>query len=409
MPDVVIVSSGSELMYGRVQDENACFLSERLFERGFTVKAHMAVGDDRDDIARAVTDSMQLAELVLFTGGLGPTDDDLTTETIAKLFGTGLEIHEPSRSRMETFFASMNRTTLHGDFKMVTVPGGSFVFPNEVGLAAGYALERDGITLIAMPGVPREMRHMFDEHVAAYLGMHFNLPHRDFLALRVVLMGEAAVNAAVLGMGRLLDNVEWGITTRPGMNTLTFLQKPGHDFPSEELADGLKRALGDNMLAISSQSIEDELVALLRLRTHTIACAESCTGGYIAKRITDIPGSSDVFIGGVVAYSNALKISMLGVPASLIEEHGAVSVEVAASMAEGARARTGAHIAISTTGIAGPGGGTRNKPVGMVCFGIAAPHATRTHTSVIAGDRERVRTLASIQALNFARTYCISL
>ncbi len=409
MPDAAIVSSGSELMYGRVQDENACFLSGRLFERGFTVRAHMAVGDSREDIARAVADAMRIAPLVLFTGGLGPTDDDLTTETLAGMFGLALEIHGPSRTRMDDFFASMKRVVLRTDFKMVTVPRGAFVFPNEVGLAAGYALENEGRILVVMPGVPREMRRMFDAHVAAYLEKHFHLPPRGFLVARVILTREAEVNGAVLGLGKLLDNVEWGITTRPGINTVTFLQKAGHDLPAGELADGLRRALGDNMLAISSPSLEDELISLLRERNLTLACAESCTGGYIAKRITDVPGSSDVFLGGVVAYSNALKTSMLGVPASLIQEHGAVSVEVAASMARGMRERIGAHIAVSTTGIAGPGGGSAQKPVGTVCFGISAPHATWTHTTVIRGDRERVRALASLQALNYARTYCISI
>ncbi|TAL30718.1 MAG: CinA family nicotinamide mononucleotide deamidase-related protein [Spirochaetes bacterium] len=409
MPEAIIISTGSELMYGRVRDDNAHFLSGRLFDRGFKVRRHVAVGDDREDIGRAASESIAHADVVLLTGGLGPTNDDLTTETLASLYGLVIEIHEPSRRRMDEFFSSMNRSAIGGDSKMVSVPRNAAVFPNDIGLAVGYALEVDGKILIVMPGVPREMRWMFDTHVMSYLANRFGLIERGFLAVRVAMMREAEVDAAVRSLPALTDDVEWGITTRPGINTLTFLQKEGRPFDGPVLIEALHRVFGDNMLANSSASMEDEVVALLVEKNLTVACAESCTGGTVAQLITDIPGSSRVFMGGVVAYGNAMKTDLLGVPGELIDAEGAVSEAVAASMAQGARMRSGADIAVSITGIAGPGGGTDTKPVGTVCFGFATRSGTRTFSSMIMGDRERVRTMASMQALNTIRIFCKSI
>jgi nicotinamide-nucleotide amidase len=408
MPEAVIISTGSELMYGRVRDDNAHFLSGKLFERGFRVCRHIAVGDDREDIGRAAEESIAHADLVLLTGGLGPTNDDLTTETLASLYGLTVEIHEPSRRRMDEFFAAMNRSAIGGDIKMVSVPRNATVFPNDIGLAAGYALELDGTILIVMPGVPREMRMMFDAHVTPFLANRFGSADRGFLALRVVMMREAEVDAAIRSLGAVAGKVEWGITTRPGINTLTFLQKQGQPFDGSALNAAVRGVLGDNMLANSSTSMEDEVVALLIEKNLTLASAESCTGGMVATLVTNVAGSSKVFLGGVVAYGNAMKTDLLGVPGELIDSDGAVSEAVAASMARGARARFRADIAVSITGIAGPGGGTETKPVGTVWFGFATSSGTRTFSSLIMGDRERVRTLASMQALNTIRKYCKS-
>lgn len=405
MPRVAILSTGNELVCGRTTDTNAAFLSERLFAAGFRVVMHMAVGDSVDDIDFALGECESRADIVILTGGLGPTDDDHTLAAMRKHYNLGELIDEQGKGRMESFFSSMGRTPMPGDLKMVTVPENALVFPNDRGLALGYAVVHDKKTIIAMPGVPTEMEYMFEHRVMPYLCRISPAGRRESVEIRVAMMREAEVNLLVKGMKIPLDTMDWGITTRPGLNTVVFVAREGADFPAQGILEEAKNVFGHSLLRQGARGIEEEVEALLSERDMTIAVAESCTGGLVAKCLTDIPGSSRVFLGGVVAYDNEAKKKLLSVPDAELSAHGAVSEEVALSMALGARRRFGSSIAISTTGIAGPGGGSEKKPVGTVCFGLAFPDRNETETRSMAGDRARVRMFAAQYAMDRVRLY----
>ncbi len=403
MKTAAVISTGSELLHGTVRDTNGGFICSRLFSTDLDVVLTAVVGDVPDRLSSLLAYALSLADLVIVTGGLGPTDDDHTLAVITSLTGLGTRVEENARARMVEFFATMKMTPNPGDIKMVTVPEGAEVFENAQGLAVGYALRFGGRLLIAMPGVPREMRPMFDEKVMPYLRERHGIGERRHFTFRTVLMRESEVNLRVRDMRVPFDEIEWGISTAPGMNTVTFVEKKGFQFPSDQLQHETGRIFGEYM--IQAPTMEEELRALLAEKNATLAAAESCTGGLVAKRLTDVPGSSEVFLGGVVAYANDAKVSLLGVSTETLTRHGAVSEEVAREMAYGAMKKFGASIGISTTGIAGPGGGTTEKPVGTVCFGFASGDTLASFTRVISGDRERVRGFSSQIILDRVRRH----
>lgn len=405
MKRVAIVSTGAELMQGRIQDENGAFLSAQLFATDCVVVMHIAVGDVLEDIEYALRRAAERADIVLITGGLGPTDDDYTVEAIQRLYGIGQIIDEHARAEMEDFFGAMKAIPAPCDIKMAAVPAGAVIFDNETGLAPGFAIERGETCVIAMPGVPREMRDMFGSKVMPYLVARWGVGERRYFCMRVILLREAEVNERVRQMRVPFDALAWGITTTPGMNVVTFVQKGETPFPRDVIMSEAVRIFGRNMLSEGAVSLEEELVHILGEKNATLAVAESCTGGLIGRRITDIPGSSKVFSGGVVAYSNEAKIRLLSVSPDVLRYHGAVSEETAAAMAHGARMAFDSDLAVATTGIAGPGGGTEIKPVGTVCFAFAHPGGVDTFTRVISGERERVRFIASQIAMDIVRLH----
>ncbi len=403
MKRVSIISTGSELVHGRVQDSNAVFISACLFPTAFTVVSHHAVGDLVEDLRRMIGSALSEADIVIMSGGLGPTDDDLTVEVIASLCGVKTTVDEAALKRVGLFFKSMGREPLPGDIKMVSVPGGSIVFENETGLAPGFAVDYDGKIIIAMSGVPHELKPMLNKKVLPYLLSLFPGPGRDSMTIRVVLMREAEVNSLIKEMALPFDGIDWGITTSPGMNTVVFVSRTAETLPKESIIGEATRVFGDRMLALSSKNLEEDVVRLLEIRGLCASTAESCTGGLIARRITDVPGSSRVFNGGVVVYSNEAKRNLLDVSAEVLDTYGAVSEETALEMARGAMRRFDADVAAAVTGIAGPGGGTEAKPVGTVCFAIITRGSTATFTRNIPGDRERVRQFSSQYALDGIR------
>ncbi|HSV98411.1 MAG TPA: CinA family nicotinamide mononucleotide deamidase-related protein [Spirochaetota bacterium] len=408
MKRVSIISTGSELVYGRVQDSNAAFISACLFPTAFTVVSHHAVGDVVEDLRRTINTALCEADIVIMSGGLGPTDDDRTMEVVGAHCGVKSTVNEPALRRVEFFFNSMGREMLPGDVKMVTVPAGSIVFENETGLAPGFAIDYRGKILVAMPGVPHELRPMFEKRVMPHLHLLYPGSGRDSLTLRVVLMREAEVNDQIKKMALPFDSIDWGITTSPGMNTVGFVSRAEDPLPKDLIIAEAKRTFGNKMLALSSKNIEEDMVRLLEASGISAATAESCTGGLIAQRITDVPGSSRVFKGGVVAYSNEAKRNLLDVSAEVLDTYGAVSEETALEMAHGALRRFAADMAVAVTGIAGPGGGTEAKPVGTVCFAIATVGTAKTFTRNITGDRERVRQFSSQYALDGIRRGILS-
>ncbi len=406
MKNVAIVSTGSEIVYGSVHESNCYFISGRLFPTGFNVVMHLTVGDRPEDLEYAVREAERKADVVILTGGLGPTDDDYTLDVLKKIYFFRTAVYGPGRERMEAFFRSIDREVMTGDLKQVTVPENGHVFDNEVGLAAGYAVKSGEKTIVAMPGVPAEMEPMFENKVLPFLLKEYKIERRNSVVIRTILMREAQVNDSINQMDINLDGIEWGITTVWGMNTVTFVGKQKHDLPAEKILKEAERIFGEKILSRGSLSLEDDIVKLLRERNMTISVAESCTGGLIQKRITDIPGASDVFPGGVVVYANRAKTDLVYVSEETLSRFGAVSEVAAREMALGVRKRFNTSIGISVTGIAGPSGGTPDKPVGTVCMGFAVPDGIETFRTVIkSSNRERIRYFSSQYAMDFVRMY----
>jgi len=398
-----LVATGSELLHGSVRDTNAAFIGSRLFRTDLELAETRFTGDREDDIRRAIGETAAVYDAVFVTGGLGPTEDDITCAAICAVAGLGTEIHAPSKERMMRFFAARGVSPNAGDMKMVTVPSGAAVFPNEVGLACGFAVHHGERTILALPGVPREMERMFDAHVLPYLMKELGARERRHLVFRVAAVREAEVDRRVKSLALPLDEMEWGICTSPGVNEITFAGKEDRPFAEDDIIAAMKGEFGGALL--QRGSLEEDVVALLDGRGLTLALAESCTGGMVAARVTGVPGASRVFTGGVTAYANEAKARLLGVSESTLEKFGAVSEETAREMAEGARLALGANFGVSVTGIAGPGGGSGEKPVGTVCFGLASPEGVTSRREFIPGDRARVRDFSAAFALNMLRIY----
>ncbi len=402
-----LVATGSELVHGNVQEYNNYYLSNRLFSSGCNVIAHFTVGDDPDMITRVINEALNAAELVIMTGGLGPTEDDRTVEVLGAIWDIETIVNENALTRMEKYFHGTGRDILDGDMKMVTVPRDAVVFENKVGLAPGFALQHQNKTLISMPGVPVEMKHMFEQSVFQYIQFVFKTAARDSYEFRIVLTREAEVNRRIASLEIPFDRVSWTITTRPGINRVVFYADDDRQLPGDTILGQMKREFGNSLLVHGYDSLEKELLYRLNSCGFKMATAESCTGGLIAGKVTDIPGSSDVFNGSIVAYSNEAKMNLLDVSGSSLREHGAVSETVAGEMAEGARVKLGADVAVSTTGVAGPGGGTPAKPVGMVCFGLSTGEGVETFTMNFGGDRWRNREYSAMFSIGLVRDYCI--
>jgi nicotinamide-nucleotide amidase len=405
MKNVTVLSTGNELLYGTTPDTNSSFISDKLFPLDLRVRRHIAVGDDIGDLEEAFRYALDCSDMVIATGGLGPTDDDNTIAALQKIFGFSVTVDIQARLKMDTIFNSMGMKVSEADLKMVEIPSGARILPNARGLAPGFILENAGKIIIAMPGVPAEMADMMENGVIPFLRQECRIQLRKNVFIKVILMKESEINTFIKNMDIGVEMPDWGITAKQGIATVTFVQKGGSSFDAERIVSDAKRLFGARLLDPSFMLPEEEVIHLLRSRGMTVATAESCTGGLISKRITDIPGASDVFTGSIVAYGNATKVEALDVASETLSRFGAVSEETAAEMAAGVRRRLGADIGISTSGIAGPGGGTDLKPVGTVCFSLADKNGSRSFTRNISGDRERIRAFASLIALESLRSY----
>jgi len=404
-----IVTIGDELCRGEIVDTNAAWLAERLWDLDITVSWMTSCRDEQPDMADAFARAARRCDLVLTSGGLGPTVDDLTVDVIAELVDTAPEVDQASLDFMRARFEKAGFELTPNNMRQVRVPGGARVFDNPVGLAPGFEVTVADTPIICLPGPPRELRGI----MAAGLG--------DRLIELREARGEAAVRMAkriyrVFGMGEshvataldgLCDQVE-GASLHfqvkfPETLVKVVVRDPDQAHADERLGaiDGELRArLRDKMYGTDDDSLARAVGRALSAAGQTVAVAESCTGGMIGSLLTDVAGSSAYFLGGVIAYANAEKERALGVDAAILEEHGAVSAETVAAMAAGCRERLGSDWAIAVSGIAGPDGGTEVKPVGTVWVGLAGPDGIEsTRRFMWPGDRERVRRLAAFAAL----------
>jgi len=405
-----LVTIGDELLLGFTVDTNAAYMARELAGIGVEIVRRATCGDEPDAIAEAVGDALKRTGAVITTGGLGPTSDDRTKESIAALFGRGMRLDEEILQRLEERWAARFKQPLPApNRQQAMIPEGAEVLTNRHGSAPGIWLADDAGRWVAMlPGVPREMRGMLGDEL---------IPR-----LRTRLGAAAVVRSATLrttGIAESLLAEQLGNVAR-GVDGLPLAYLPGHDGVDLRLtarglpADAAERALDTGIAALrektgrfayatGSEDLAEVVLDLCRAKGLTIATGESCTGGMLGERLTAIPGSSDVVVGGVIAYSNEIKTALLGVDAGLIATHGAVSEPVARAMAEGARDRLGASIGVGITGIAGPGGATPGKPVGTVDLAIAGPWPTEARRVQLIGDREEIRYRASQGALNMIR------
>ncbi len=405
MMQVTILSTGNELLYGKTADTNSGYIASRLFPLDLRVRFFMTVGDDADDLEQTIRNAVENSDIVIMTGGLGPTDDDNSIAALRRIFGFPVVIDEGSRGRMESFFEKRGLPMNNNDLKMAEVPAGAMVLPNEKGLAPGFIIRHNDKTVIAMPGVPVEAIGMMERSVIPFLQHECGIGKKRSLSFKVIAMKESDINASLLKMALPLDSLDWGMTAREGITTVTFVEKGTAAIDFNAISNDFRRVFGESYLDPLWDSPEEEVIDILRNMKMTVAFAESCTGGLISKRITDVPGSSDVFTGGIVAYSNSVKTSQLGVSGVKLEQYGAVSPEVAAEMAAGARTKLKSDIGISTTGIAGPGGGSESKPVGTVWFGLSDEKGVTAFSIQISGGRELIRSMAALIAIENFRRY----
>ncbi len=414
--NIELVNTGSELLLGRVLNTHQQWLCRRLSDLGYNVQRQVAVPDTGPDIQQAVREALCRSDLVIVTGGLGPTSDDITRELIAELLGKKLRLNEEIYDGIKRFFAARKRPMpAHNDVQAM-VPEGATVLDNPHGTAPGLAMPvnpnpfRPGggaSWLVMLPGPPRELRPMFDTLVTPLVRREFPLTV-PFVCrtLRTSGVGESAAQEKIAGpLGALVAaGLEVGYCARPGQVDVRLIARCATAGAIVREAEAIVQSLlGEFIYGYDDEEMETVVVRRLAARRQTLALAESCTGGGIANRITNVPGASAVFRGGWVTYSNEAKQTNLGVRAETLAAHGAVSRAVAQEMAEGARARSGADFAIAVTGIAGPDGGTAEKPVGTVYLALAGEFGTEVLHKVNAYEREGFKQVTAQQALELLR------
>lgn len=404
-----LVSVGTELLLGEIVDTNAAYMSQRLAEVGVDVHFRHTVGDNLGRIVSVLELALSRSDVVLVCGGLGPTQDDLTRESFAAVTGRPLVLDAQAAQRLREFFARRGLTPTENNLKQATVPEGGRLLENTCGTAPGLLVEHQGRVLIAVPGPPPEMREMVQREVLPYL-VERQGGHYAPVYTRVLRFADVGESTLVAEIGDLIDaqtDPTIAPYAKPGEVTLRLATKDEDEAAARarlDEAEALLRArVGDRIYGVDNETMEVAVGKALRERGATLAVAESCTGGLVASRITDVPGASDYFLGAVVAYANEVKERVLGVPAATLAEHGAVSEETAVAMAVGVRALMGADYAVATTGIAGPGGGTDDKPVGLVYIAVADAEGTVSLRQNWPGTREQFKARVSQYALNLLR------
>jgi nicotinamide-nucleotide amidase len=404
-----IIAIGSELLTPYRLDTNSLFLTDELNQLGVRVVYKNVVGDSLDDMRTCFSTALLRADLIIASGGLGPTDDDRTRDAVAEVLGRKLHLNEEVLQKIQERFRRYHRAMPEINARQAMVPEGATILPNSRGTAPGLWLDHDGHTIVLLPGVPIELQSIFETEVKPRLA-RLNHDERLFTRdLRITGLPESEVEQRVRPLYALYPDTETTILAAPTGIQLhpRIWSRDGARAEKllDEIVDRMALALGEHLFSTHGETLE-EVVARVLVENHaTIAVAESCTGGLLAERLTNIAGSSNYFLGGVVCYSNELKTAFVDVPPAMIESKGAVSSEVALALASGIRRRTGATIGMGITGIAGPTGGTPEKPVGLVHIAIADERGAREHAVRFPGDRERIRLYATQTALDIVRRY----
>lgn len=406
-----IIAVGTEMLTPHRLDTNSLYLTEQLNLLGVDVIFKSIVGDNQQRLVATAQHALFRSDIVIFSGGLGPTEDDLTREAVAEALGVGLKRDPEIIARLEKRFAEHGWKMSPNNAKQADVIDGATVLANPNGTAPGQWLagEFDGREhiIVLLPGPPHEMKALFEAEVRERLRAKVPPAHLFTRTLKIAMMGESAVDAKVAPIYKRYADVETTILAGAGEIELHFKAQAATidaaQMRADEVAGLVEDELDDMVYSRNGESLEQIVGYWMQMRNATLAAAESCTGGLLAERITSVSGSSRYFLGGAVVYSNQLKTELAGVPAEMIARHGAVSREVAAALAEGIRYRCESTLGVGITGVAGPGGGTPEKPVGLVFHAVASDSGTEVIQRNFPGDRKRIRRFASTMALDMIR------
>jgi nicotinamide-nucleotide amidase len=401
-----ILAVGTELLMGQISNTNAQYLSRRLNEVGIGVYYHSVVGDNPARLKESLRLALSRADVVITTGGLGPTQDDLTKETIAEALGRKMVLHEETYQSIKYFFEKQNRKMMENNAKQAYIPEGSIVVPNHNGTAPGCIIENSGKIVVMSPGPPKEMIPMFEETVFPYFEKKTGQTISSRM-LKIFGIGESEMETRILD----IIGAQTNPTIAPYVGTGEVVvrvsahsrNKNEADLLIEPVIEKIKDRLGSHVYATRGESMEEVLVQLLKERGISLSAAESCTGGMLASRIVNVPGVSEVFDRGFVTYSNNSKTEELGVLKDTIQLYGAVSRETAMEMVTRLVQKTGTRAGIAITGIAGPDGGTADKPAGLVYIAVSLDNKEVCSEFKFIGDRERVRNMACLNAMNILR------
>ncbi|MFL8709120.1 competence/damage-inducible protein A [Clostridioides sp. GD02377] len=408
-----IISVGTEILLGDIVNTNSQFLAKELASLGIEVYHQSTVGDNKQRLLECFDESLKRSDLVITTGGLGPTGDDMTKETAAEYFGQELELHKPSLEVLESFFVKTGRKMAENNMKQVYFPKDAIVLKNNNGTAPGAILKKNDKSIIVLPGPPREMKAMFNESVKPYL-QQFTNEMLVSKTLRLYGIGESNLELEILDIINEQTNPTVALYAKELEVTIRITAKAKNEKDAFELIKPVEEEIknrvgkyiyteGDISVSEGETALEDAVAKLLVEKNLTIAVAESCTGGLVSSSLINYSGISSVFLEGCVTYSNEAKMKRLGVKRETLEEFGAVSEQTAIEMAEGIAKGLGANIGISTTGVAGPGGGTEEKPVGLVYTAIYINGKTVVKKNIFNGDRRKIRLRATRDLLNELR------
>jgi nicotinamide-nucleotide amidase len=402
-----IITIGDELLIGQTIDTNSAWIASSLNKIGITIKRRVAVGDERDAIWRSLEDEGRLAQIILITGGLGPTSDDITKPLLCKFFGGKLVTNQEALDNVvDIFTKKLNRPLLKRNLKQAEVPDNCTVIQNKRGTAPGMWFEKNNVICVSMPGVPHEMKGMMDDYVIPELIKKFNLHPVQHRTLLTAVIGESFLAEKLTDFeANLPTNIKLAYLPNYGMVRLrlTDLQSASDLSKIDEYFQLLKLKVQDFMVIDDDVSIQEVIARKLLETGRSIALAESCTGGHISQLFTQMAGSSQYFLGSVVSYSNEMKQDALKVPEQIIQEYGAVSSQTVEAMAEGVRKLSNADLGLATSGIMGPAGGTDAKPVGFVWVGFSSKDKTASTSFQFRFDRKRNIESTATSALDFLR------
>jgi nicotinamide-nucleotide amidase len=414
MQRAALLAIGDEVLRGEIANTNGSFIAERLFEAGYEVAEQEVVSDEPAAIRAALVRLRTNMDVIVATGGLGPTEDDRTVDVVADLFGTGTVPDEPSLGAMKQRFSTHGFELTPNNLRQVRVPVGAKALPNSAGLAPGFLVRLGTADAYFLPGVPREMERMFLDQVSPRLAVRMaeaGIPRAAVRTWHVYGMGESHIDHRLSGILGGVEGATLHFRTSHPVNHVKVVVR-GRSFEEEQatlekIDAELRKRIGQGIYGVDGESFPSAVARALRAQepTATLALAESCTGGLAGELVTTEPGASAFFRGSVVAYADEIKTGVLGVKPETLADFGSVSEPVAREMAEGAKRVLGSTVAVAVTGVAGPGGGSPEKPVGTVCFAACGPGTTRTSTKLFAGNRERVRVAAAYYALDLARRY----
>lgn len=405
--DAEIIAVGSELLTPQHTDTNSLYLTDKLNSLGILVRFKVIVGDSKDDLGAVFRAALARSPLILITGGLGPTEDDLTRDVVAEILERPMHEVAEIRQRIQERYARLGRPMPENNLRQAQVPEGADWLENRNGTAPGIWIEHQEAIVVLLPGPPRELEPLFEATCMPRLERRSGGERIRTRVYKIVGLPESEVDHRIAPLYKLFKDVATTILAVMGSIEVHLRARAATDQEAEArlsaLGDKIELALGDHVYSTKGESMEEVVGMYMVMRQKTVAVAESCTGGLLAERLTRISGSSNYFLGGAVCYSNELKTRLAGVPADLIQTHGAVSKPVAQAMAEGVRARSGAAIGVGITGVAGPNGGTPDKPVGLVFISLADERGTQVREFHFPGSRDRVRHWASQMALEMMR------